>query len=157
MELARKAGRVLKWAPLGVVFSDTVATLAWLPAPQDRANKGGSAGSIVIMTRIHRDGVLRRGDAVVLYSPTSPRDSLLQRVVGLEGDVVRQRIDDTDGLVPIPRGGVWVEATKIGAAQSALDSNSFGAVSSALVRGRARVVIDTSGVTWVPLNSSDAT
>ena len=76
-----------------------------------------------------------RGDVIVMKSPNDPDEMLTKRVVGLPGDCVKPRGDARVGSRPIhvPRGQLWVEGDN---EQSSNDSNSFGAVATALVEAR---------------------
>ena len=69
---------------------------------------------------------MRRGDVVVLHSPTHPGDRLVKRVVGEEGEEV-----ETKGYhnwrVIVPSGHCWVEGDNLRASR---DSNLFGPVST---------------------------
>ena len=74
----------------------------------------------------------KRGDVVVLRSPSNPDELLTKRIVGLPGDCVRPRPTALhgDAMTNIPRGHVWVEGDN---ADASNDSNNFGAVAIGLV------------------------
>jgi len=52
----------------------------------------------------------KRGDVVVARSPTSPREKIVKRVIGLPGDIIRGR-GGGDGfdVTRVPKGHCWLE------------------------------------------------
>jgi len=72
---------------------------------------------------IHRRDI-ERGDIVSLISPKDPTQTIIKRVVGLQGDIV-STLGYKHEIVRIPEGHIWVEGDHVG---HSLDSNSFGPI-----------------------------
>ena len=66
----------------------------------------------------------RKGDVVILHSPTHPGDVLVKRVLGEEGEEVETKGYRTRQVV-VPEGHCWLEGDNIRASR---DSNLFGPV-----------------------------
>lgn len=81
-----------------------------------------------------------RGDVVALFSPRDPDQTLIKRIVGLEGDIINT-LGYKKRFVRVPEGHCWVEGDHIG---HSLDSNFFGPVSVALITAKA------SAIVWPP-------
>ncbi|KAL3852851.1 hypothetical protein ACJMK2_016464 [Sinanodonta woodiana] len=81
-----------------------------------------------------------RGEIVSLLSPFNPDQTLIKRIIGLEGDVIRP-INCKEGSVTIPEGHCWVEGDHH---KQSMDSNLFGPVSLALIVAKA------SHIVWPP-------
>lgn len=81
-----------------------------------------------------------RGDVISLFSPKDPDQTLIKRIIGLEGDIINT-IGYKKPFVRVPEGCCWVEGDHIG---HSLDSNFFGPVSVALITAKA------SAVVWPP-------
>lgn len=67
---------------------------------------------------------MRKGDVVILRSPTHPGDVLVKRVVGEEMEEVETKGYLTHRVV-VPEGHCWVEGDNLRASR---DSNLFGPV-----------------------------
>ena len=84
---------------------------------------------------VHNPG-FERGDVVTLAAPDGSRN-LVKRVVGLEGDWIHA----ADGRqVYITRGLCWVESDNRGGCAAPCDSNEFGPVPVALLKGDYSVI-----------------
>lgn len=70
------------------------------------------------------DEGMKKGDVVILNSPTHPGDVLVKRVIGGAGDKVITKGYHTRRVV-IPTGHCWVEGDN---ARASRDSNLFGPV-----------------------------
>ena len=82
-------------------------------------------------------GSLKKGDLVTLKSPRDPKEILVKRVKGVEGDFVRTR-SYRMRYVTIPTGHVWVEGDN---AERSVDSNLYGPVSQSLITGKLLCVL----------------
>ena len=80
---------------------------------------------------------LKKGDLVTLKSPRDPKETLVKRVKGVEGDFVRTRSYKTR-YVTIPRGHVWIEGDN---SDRSVDSNIYGPVSQSLITGKLLCVL----------------
>ena len=78
-----------------------------------------------------------RGDVVTLRAPDGTR-KLVKRLVGLEKDWIQAANGD---YVYLTRGLCWVESDNAAAAGSCCDSNAFGPVPVALLKGTAKYVV----------------
>ena len=67
---------------------------------------------------------MRRGDVVILHSPTHPGEVLVKRVVGEEGEEVVTRGYRMRRVI-VPTGHCWVEGDN---SRASRDSNLFGSV-----------------------------
>jgi len=101
-----------------------------------------AAGDVVLVDRLTpraRAWAIRRGDIVVADSSYKAAYTVCKRVVALEGDVVVRPAargappGAPRARVRVPRGHVWLEGDN---AQDSTDSRAYGAVPTALVRGR---------------------
>lgn len=139
---------LLSWTPVAVVLSDKLCcahhetTMAMAPAIP--------SGATVLVSRATSLKTLCRGEVVVISSMDGKR-SLLRRVIGLPGDCVRPRAmssaEDALPLTVVPHGFVWVQADvrELRACEQAEgklrfvaeDSDDFGSVPAAMIKGRA--------------------
>ncbi|XP_037538444.1 mitochondrial inner membrane protease subunit 2 [Nematolebias whitei] len=99
---------------------------------------GGSECDVVLLNRWSvRNYQVQRGDIVSVVSPRNPKQKIIKRVIGLEGDFIRT-LGYKNRYVQIPDGHFWIEGDHHG---HSLDSNSFGPVSVGLLHGRASHII----------------
>ncbi|GFR45042.1 hypothetical protein Agub_g6412 [Astrephomene gubernaculifera] len=93
-------------------------------------------------------GQLHKGDVVICTRPVDPAESIIKRVVALEGEEVvlyPDRESSEVRRIKVPPGHVWIQGDNL---THSLDSRQYGAVPLALVRGR--VVLQVwPRVTWV--------
>jgi inner membrane protease subunit 2 len=96
--------------PVTIMFNDLVASFAFVKGPsmQPTLNPSGSrTEDIVLLDRMSANlKSLRRGDVVVLDSPTHRNKHIVKRLVGMPGDWVKTRDND---LIHVPTGKVWIE------------------------------------------------
>ncbi|XP_034534499.1 mitochondrial inner membrane protease subunit 2 [Notolabrus celidotus] len=71
------------------------------------------------------------------WSPRNPKQKIIKRVIGLEGDFIRT-LSFKQRYVRVPDGHFWIEGDHHG---HSMDSNSFGPVSVGLLHGRASHII----------------
>ncbi|XP_068714039.1 mitochondrial inner membrane protease subunit 2-like isoform X1 [Montipora foliosa] len=88
---------------------------------------------------------INRGDVVTLVDPSDPDAVLIKRVLGVEGDYVKnflvfycRSLNYKKKIVYIPKGHCWVEGDNHSHSH---DSNSFGPVSLGLIQGKATHVV----------------
>ncbi|XP_030588125.1 mitochondrial inner membrane protease subunit 2 [Archocentrus centrarchus] len=100
--------------------------------------EGGSECDVVLLNRWSvRNYQVQRGDIVSIVSPRNPKQKIIKRVIGLEGDFIRT-LGYKNRYIRVPDGHFWIEGDHHG---HSLDSNSFGPVSVGLVHGRASHII----------------
>ncbi|KAG2488345.1 hypothetical protein HYH03_013035 [Edaphochlamys debaryana] len=86
-------------------------------------------------------GQLKPGDVVICTRPVDPAESIIKRVVALEGSEVTLYPDRDSSEVrrqKVPPGHVWIQGDNL---PHSLDSRVYGPVPLALVRGRVLVQI----------------
>ncbi|XP_005936453.1 mitochondrial inner membrane protease subunit 2 [Simochromis diagramma] len=127
--------------PVTVTFLDRFAYVARVEGSsmQPFLNpEGGSKCDVVLLNRWSvRNYQVQRGDIVSVVSPRNPKQKIIKRVIGLEGDFIRT-LAYKNRYVRVPDGHFWIEGDHHG---HSLDSNSFGPVSVGLLHGRASHII----------------
>lgn len=135
-----------------IMFNDNVAECTSVygrsmePSISPRYHATG-ARDYIIWRKWQPTRNLRRGDVVALASPFKPELDTVKRVVALAGDMVvlderrrpsegprRESWDAWGGRVCVPEGHVWIEGDNWRDSQ---DSNYYGPVSKALIKGKA--------------------
>jgi len=83
---------------------------------------------------------IKRGDIIVAISPRNPNETIIKRVIGVEGDIVESKKNNNASSTRkfIPRGYYWVEGDHKG---HSYDSTSFGPISKGLVVAKVSVII----------------
>ncbi|KAL0589353.1 hypothetical protein ABG067_002572 [Albugo candida] len=136
------AMKSLLWVPVGITVNDLFVSVASTKgrSMQPVLNDGVEDNSVrdrVLLDKFsiqmrHR---YKRGDVVVLASPSEEGEYLVKRLVALEGDL----LEDKHGhRHVIPRGKCWVEGDN---SQHSDDSSSFGPIPLALIDSRVMAVI----------------
>ncbi|XP_072026088.1 mitochondrial inner membrane protease subunit 2-like [Amphiura filiformis] len=93
---------------------------------------------VVFLSRMGvRDGNIKRGDIVSLASPRQANETLIKRVIALEGDRIKTLTYKNRYLV-VPEGHCWIEGDHNSVS---LDSNVFGPVSLGLVHAKASHIV----------------
>ena len=119
--------------------------------PGDRGHRDAHSDFVLVSKwrRIVHNPGFERGDVVTLAAPDGSRD-LVKRVVGLEGDWIHT----ADGRqVYITRGLCWVESDNRGGCAAPCDSNEFGPVPVALLRGTVKRVLWPPSRWWAPVRA----
>jgi inner membrane protease subunit 2 len=144
---------ILPVVPVAIAFNDLVGSVAVVrgrsmqptlnPTLDDKTPFWDPADRIVLdklSVKLHK---VKKGDIVVLKSPTDPSERVVKRMVGSEGEWVRAKKDDRP--VFIPAGYCWVEGDN---QDFSTDSNSYGPVPLALLESRVIAVL------WPPSRAS---
>lgn len=86
---------------------------------------------------------IRRGDVIVAKSPRNHKETIIKRVIGVEGDVVtlKSRENNSSTRKVVPKGYYWIEGDHKG---HTYDSTSFGPISRGLV------VAKVPAIVWPP-------
>jgi signal peptidase I len=113
-------------------------TLAQGPSMQPTLR---AQGDVLLLDRAYPSPAqpLARGDVVVCDSSYQEHYSIVKRVVGLPGDELLR--PEWAAPYVVPPGHVWLEGDN---AANSMDSRHYGAIPSALVRGR------VAAVAWPP-------
>lgn len=101
-------------------------------------NPTGKSSDYVFLSKWSvKNFTVERGDVISLTSPKDTEQTIIKRVVGLQGDVV-STLGYKKPFVKIPDGHCWVEGDHTG---NSMDSNSFGPVSLGLMTARAAFIV----------------
>ncbi|XP_016306538.1 mitochondrial inner membrane protease subunit 2-like isoform X1 [Sinocyclocheilus anshuiensis] len=127
--------------PVTVTVLDRLAYVARVEGAsmQPSLNPDGeSSPDVVLLNRWSvRNYQVHRGDIVSVLSPKDPRQKIIKRVIGIEGDFIKT-LGYKNRYVRVPDGHLWIEGDHHG---HSFDSNTFGPVSRGLVHGRASHII----------------
>lgn len=107
------------------------------PALNPEANDG--RGDLVVVNKL--TGLLctyNRGDVVVLRSPQRPRERIVKRLIGIEGDWLMA--EGHSEIIRVPEGHCWIEGDNTG--DSVDSASEYGALPLALIEGQ------VLGVCW---------
>lgn len=87
-----------------------------------------------------RFGSIERGDIIVAVSPRNPSETIIKRVIAVEGDFVQSKKNHSDESVVkvVPKGYFWIEGDHKG---HTYDSTSFGPISRGLVIAKVPAII----------------
>ncbi|KAG2447030.1 hypothetical protein HYH02_008182 [Chlamydomonas schloesseri] len=99
-------------------------------------------------------GQLQQGDVVICTRPVDPAESIIKRVVAMEGEEVvlyPDREHHEVRRIKVPPGHVWIQGDNL---THSLDSRQYGPVPLAMVRGRVLLQV-WPRLQWVD-NSMDA-
>lgn len=157
---------ILIGIPIGITFVDTVGYVARVEglSMQPALNPDSTKTDYVFLNRWTIRGYnFNHGDIISFVSPKHPDQTLIKRVIGLEGDelytigyrspVIKVRINNFTILNllsiytciilfffinQVPDGHCWVEGDHTG---HSVDSNTFGPVSLGLITARATCII----------------
>ncbi|XP_014296032.1 mitochondrial inner membrane protease subunit 2 [Microplitis demolitor] len=131
---------ILIGIPIGITFVDTVGYIARVDgiSMQPALNPNSHVTDYVFLNRWSvRNYNFNRGDIISFVSPKHPDQTLIKRVIGLEGDEIRT-IKYKLPYLRVPKGHCWVEGDHTG---HTVDSNTFGPVSLGLVTARASCIV----------------
>lgn len=101
-------------------------------------------GDLVVVNKL--TGLLcsyTRGDVIVLKSPTRPKERIVKRLIGIEGDWLLA--EGHADIIKIPEGHCWVEGDNPSC--SADSATEFGPLPLALIEGQ------VLGVCWPRLQT----
>ncbi|KAL4527365.1 hypothetical protein Ndes2526B_g08936 [Nannochloris sp. 'desiccata'] len=138
--------RTVMWLPVGFAFTDIVAGFHRCvgPSMMPALNPPGfSSEDLILAERLSfRLYKYHRGDVVLFRSPTHPNETLIKRIIGLEGDWIS--IPNSSKIERIPKGHCWVEGDNNTNNASEENFNlsddsrtQYGPIPLALLKGRA--------------------
>jgi len=93
-------------------------------------------GDTLILSRKYRRGKnIQVGDIVSFYSVVEPGQGVVKRIIGLEGDYVMLYTPESgnDTMIQVPEGHCWVVGDNMPWSR---DSRHFGPLPMALIRGK---------------------
>ncbi|KAF5833879.1 mitochondrial inner membrane signal peptidase [Dunaliella salina] len=127
--------RVAWSVPVAIAVTDRIATVVRVDGASMSPTFNPLGGSEWVLVEklsykwLHQ---YSRGDVAVLWSPDDPRQQLVKRVTGLEGDVVWDSYQHN--ATCIPQGRCWIEGDNPLA--SGDSRNIYGPVHLGLLEGR---------------------
>mmetsp|Transcript_9947 Transcript_9947/g.13800 ORF Transcript_9947/g.13800 Transcript_9947/m.13800 type:complete len:179 (-) Transcript_9947:213-749(-) len=135
--MLRRVGKIAFYTvPTAVYFHDNIAQITKIEGssmqPTLNPNNSRMSDDYVVLAKCFYSP--KRGDVVVARSPTSPREKIVKRIIGLPGDIIRERGgDDGFGVTRVPKGHCWLEGDN---KSSSYDSNGFGPTPLAILEGK---------------------
>lgn len=118
------------------VFSRYGVFVSKVTGPSMLPTFGGRGDFVIVEAITPTWGQLAHGDVVICTRPVAPAESVIKRVVALEGEEVILYPDrDNPGIrrVKVPTGHVWIQGDNL---THSLDSRQYGPVPLAMVRGK---------------------
>lgn len=132
---------------IGQTLTDTFGTVARVEgiSMQPTLNPTFSTSSDMVFLSylpVYFDSI-KRGDIIVAISPRNPDETIVKRVIGIEGDIVKIKRKKDDHSTPkvVPKGYYWIEGDHKG---HTYDSTSFGPISKGLI------VAKVPAIVWPP-------
>ncbi|XP_052779907.1 mitochondrial inner membrane protease subunit 2-like [Mya arenaria] len=141
-------------APVTLTFIDTVGHVSRVegvsmqPCFNPEVNKSLDYVWLNIWSTVGYQ--FKRGDIVTLRAPYNPKNTVIKRIIALEGDSV-SHVNSDDVWVRVPRGQCWVEGDN---PRFSKDSNSYGPVPLGLIQAKATHIVWPPR-RWCKLNSSN--
>lgn len=130
---------------IGHTIIDTFGTVARVDgiSMQPTLNPNSSSDLVFLSYLPVRFNSINRGDVVVAISPRNPNESIIKRVIGMEGDVVtvKRKQDYISTEKVVPKGYYWIEGDHKG---HTYDSTSFGPIPKGLI------VAKVPAIVWPP-------
>ncbi|GIL60043.1 hypothetical protein Vafri_14665 [Volvox africanus] len=118
------------------VFSRYGLFVSKVTGPSMLPTFGGQGDFVIAEAVTPMWGQLKPGDVVICTRPVDPAESIIKRVVAVEGEEVVLYPDRESSEVrrlTVPPGHVWIQGDNL---TQSLDSRQYGPVPKALVRGR---------------------
>ncbi|KAI8326262.1 LexA/Signal peptidase [Martensiomyces pterosporus] len=130
--------------PVAVFITDNVVSLQMISGrsmqPALNPDSNQLRRDVVVVDKMVRGSLswssLKRGDIITFTSPTDPDLLLVKRIIAMPHDCVVP-LGKPDSFVRVPKGHCWVEGDE---SFHSGDSNSFGPIPLALVKGRAKLL-----------------
>ncbi|KAF5297397.1 hypothetical protein FQR65_LT01328 [Abscondita terminalis] len=126
--------------PIGVTILDLIGYVARVDgiSMQPALNPDKTSTDYVFLNRwAVRSLNIKRGEIISLISPKDPDQTIIKRVVGVQGDLVAT-LGYKVHVVRVPDGHCWVEGDHTG---HSIDSNHFGPVSLGLITAKASCIV----------------
>lgn len=140
MKIPKILREIIIGIPIGITITDSVGYVARVDgvSMQPALNPNTNEQDYVFLNKwAVKSYEIKRGDIISLISPKDPKQYIIKRVVGLEGDIVGT-LGYKSEVVRIPEGHCWVEGDHIG---HSMDSNNFGPISLGLIVAKASCIV----------------
>jgi len=142
MGMWRSVKNILFGAAIGHTLIDTFGTVARVDgiSMQPTLNPNAVVDLVFLSyLPVHFD-TIKRGDVIVAISPIKPNETLIKRVIGIEGDIVESKKNQNCSIIRkvVPKGYYWIEGDHKG---HTYDSTSFGPISRGLVIAKVPAII----------------
>ena len=97
--------------PIAATINHSICSVARIEGvsmqPALNPDYGSTDYVLVNKTKSCYRGGVERGDVVIITSPRDPSQLLVKRIIAIEGDWIRNRLDQT--LTRVPASKIWVE------------------------------------------------
>lgn len=127
---------------IGHTIVDTFGTVARVDgiSMQPTFNPNRTVDLVFLSYLPVRFNSIKRGDIIVAISPRNPNETIIKRVIGVEGDIVvsKKKTDNCSSRKVVPKGYYWIEGDHKG---HSYDSTSFGPISIGLVIAKVPVIV----------------
>lgn len=127
---------------IGHTIVDTFGTVARVDgiSMQPTFNPNRTVDLVFLSYLPVRFNSIKRGDIIVAISPRNPNETIIKRVIGVEGDIVvsKKKTDNFSVRKVVPKGYYWIEGDHKG---HSYDSTSFGPISIGLVIAKVPVIV----------------
>lgn len=145
MTIWRHLKSVFFGVAIGHTVIDTFGTVARVDgiSMQPTLNPNRTVDLVFLSYLPVRLDSIKRGDIIVAKSPRNPNETIIKRLIGIEGDVMVSK-NKNNGFITkkiIPKGYYWIEGDHKG---HTYDSTSFGPIPKGLV------VAKVPAIVWPP-------
>jgi len=135
---------VIIGAAIGRTFSDEIGVVSRVDgiSMQPTFNPNNTVDFVFLSYMPVRFDFIKRGDIIVAKSPRDPNETIIKRVIGVEGDIVLSKMKNNTPFncqqKVVPKGYYWIEGDHKG---RSYDSTSFGPISKGMVVAKASIII----------------
>ncbi|XP_050529140.1 mitochondrial inner membrane protease subunit 2-like isoform X2 [Daktulosphaira vitifoliae] len=127
---------------IGHTFVDTFGSIARVDgiSMQPTFNPNRCVDHVFLFRLPVKFDKIKPGDVIVAISPRNPKETIIKRVIGTEGDTVTSKRNEYSPIIKItiPKGHIWIEGDNKG---HTYDSTTFGPISKGLVVAKVPVII----------------
>lgn len=137
-----RAKNILIGVAIGSTLTDTVGSVARVDgiSMQPTLNPNRTVDLVFLSYLPVRFDKIERGDIIVATSPRNPEETIIKRVIGVEGDIIKfkNKLDKHSTRKVVPEGYYWIEGDHKG---HSYDSTIFGPISRNLVLAKVPAII----------------
>lgn len=127
---------------IGHTLIDTFGTVARVDgiSMQPTFNPNTTVDLVFLSYLPVRFDSIKRGDIIVAISPRNPNETIIKRVLGVEGDIIITKKNKNSPKTKnvVPKGYYWIEGDHKG---RTFDSTSFGPISRGLVIAKVPAIV----------------